>query len=431
MSENNNREQTILSRQQQRRSKRNALKHQSLPNSRNMHFQEIMDDLTIRFIMNCPEEEFESFDRLFFQIEEAHWFYEDFYREHNKSLPALSFRQFVDKVFEHCPVLSPFREAIEKYIQSFYEYKTTVPVYGAIILNQAQDKVLLVKGWNSKSWTFPRGKINQDEPELICAAREVKEEIGFDISPYLKTNDFIHMNFNEQSIKLFIVTGIPETTAFAPQTRKEIRGIEWHSIDGVMQARSPSNPKKSASKYWTITAFMPKLKRWLLKNAAASQKHQHHQQPAKNASHKRKLSPKVEATSPSDESSPSISRSQKRGRKGRKSPTQPEILQRERSNSGSEQAESKKSAQRILSFNEPAVEALHQHKPPAILKRNESTMSNNSGAINAPFPVLPASPPQYHFTYPHPFNPYAFVQQYPIHTVYNYPPTAQMMGQNC
>jgi hypothetical protein len=40
-----------------------------------------------RFIYNCPEEEFESLDRICFQIELAHWFYEDFYREHNLSLP--------------------------------------------------------------------------------------------------------------------------------------------------------------------------------------------------------------------------------------------------------------------------------------------------------------------------------------------------------
>jgi len=35
---------------------------------------EIFDDLATRFILTCPVEEFSSFERLFFQIEQAHWF---------------------------------------------------------------------------------------------------------------------------------------------------------------------------------------------------------------------------------------------------------------------------------------------------------------------------------------------------------------------
>ena len=50
--------------------------------------QDAFDDLSARFIMNCPAEEFQSFERLFFQLEQAHWFYEDFMREQNPSLPG-------------------------------------------------------------------------------------------------------------------------------------------------------------------------------------------------------------------------------------------------------------------------------------------------------------------------------------------------------
>ena len=32
-----------------------------------------------------------------------------------------------------------------------------------------------------KSWTFPRGKVNENESELACACREVYEETGRDI----------------------------------------------------------------------------------------------------------------------------------------------------------------------------------------------------------------------------------------------------------
>ncbi len=285
----------------------------------------VIDDLIIRFIMNCPDEVFESFNRLFFQIEEAHWFYEDFYREHNSELPSLSFKQFVDEIFKQCPALQPYRDAIDKHTQSFYEYKNTVPVFGAIILNQARDKVLLVKGWNSRSWSFPRGKVNQDETETTCAAREVKEEIGFDISPYLNPKHYLKMQFNEQVVTLYIVSGVPENTKFHPETRKEVSAIEWHSLDEIVHSRSPANPKKCSNKYWIISSFIPRLKKWLAKNQksmdAASIKsspsaaaHHHHQM--MNSSSKRKLSPK------SAEHSPSTEMDKKRGRRGngRKSP---------------------------------------------------------------------------------------------------------------
>jgi mRNA-decapping enzyme subunit 2 len=419
MSEQGPNRETFLKRQQQRRNKKNALKNQTLPNnSTNLGFADVMDDLTIRFIMNCPEEEFESFDRLFFQIEEAHWFYEDFYREHNKSLPSLNFRQFVDKMFEHCPVLSPFREAIEKYIQSFYEYKTTVPVYGAIILNQTRDKVLLVKGWTSKSWTFPRGKINQDEAELVCAAREVKEEIGFDLTPYLHADHFVHHTFNEQSVKLYIVTGIPESTNFAPQTRKEIRAIEWHAIDSIMSARSPANPKKSANKYWTISAFIPKLKQWLVKNSNNNKMNNN------NRNNKRKLSPKPESLAPSDDTSPTNHRNQKRGRRGgRKSPTsEAPAQQRERSSSAPVQPEIIRPARKLSFGNEVQnVETLQSNNHPVILKRQEPVPVSSSYGMPIP---LSSSPPQMQYPYPYAHSypsPYTnYVQQPYPYQLYAY-----------
>lgn len=74
-------------------------------------------------------------------------------------------------------------ELIERIYAKFVAYKMNVPVCGAIILNDKLDKVLLVRGWNQKSsWTFPKGKINQNEADAVCAVREVWEEVGWDIA---------------------------------------------------------------------------------------------------------------------------------------------------------------------------------------------------------------------------------------------------------
>lgn len=39
-------------------------------------FEDALDDVHSRFILNLPENELSSADRIFFQLEQAHWYYE-------------------------------------------------------------------------------------------------------------------------------------------------------------------------------------------------------------------------------------------------------------------------------------------------------------------------------------------------------------------
>jgi mRNA-decapping enzyme subunit 2 len=130
----------------------------------------INNNKTSRFIINYPDNEL-TFTRLFFQIEEAFWFYEDIYRI-QKGLKSFDFKEFSEQIFFHLDALQDFRgETYTKELEKFYEYKRSIPVCGAIILNQDQDKILLVKGYNVNSWGFPRGKINKNETFEECAKR--------------------------------------------------------------------------------------------------------------------------------------------------------------------------------------------------------------------------------------------------------------------
>lgn len=80
----------------------------------------------------------------------------------------------------------------------------------------------MVKGYNGKSWMFPKGKINEDEPLLHCAIRETIEEIGFDIGPYVDEATYIDYELNGKPVRLYIILNVPETTAFGTKTRNEI-----------------------------------------------------------------------------------------------------------------------------------------------------------------------------------------------------------------
>ncbi|KYQ93263.1 hypothetical protein DLAC_05919 [Tieghemostelium lacteum] len=245
---------------------------------------EIFDDLASRFVLNIPQEELESFERLLFQIEAAHWFYEDFYREEHPALPKYNLAEFTKVFFNSCPLLQPYQNNVEEICKKFSEYKTRVPVFGCIILNQDLDKALFVKGYGSSSWGFPKGKVNKDEADHDCAIREVYEETGFDCTNYLNQKHFLEILIKEQKTKLYIVAGVPEETVFKTRTRKEISKIEWIPLDDLPTVSSKKQPGAQSNpnygnvnpptmqtnnstlkekNFYRAFPFFSKLKRWV------------------------------------------------------------------------------------------------------------------------------------------------------------------------
>jgi mRNA-decapping enzyme subunit 2 len=233
--------------------------------------QEIIQDLIIRFIICCPEEEHESFERLFFQIEEAHWFYMDEYRSKNTKLPLLNFKQFAELVFKNCPLLQQYKDSVQKYRTEWLQYKVSVPVCGAIVLNKKMNKALMVRGiGSSASWSFPRGKINRDEPTISCAIREVKEETGLDISALIQETEYLEMTINEQSVKLFLVVMDVDESEISPlvtQTKGEIGAIEWLHVEEDIIRGGVADKKR---KFWSVMPFIRQLKPWIHKRRAAT-----------------------------------------------------------------------------------------------------------------------------------------------------------------
>lgn len=99
---------------------------------------------------------------------------QDFCRDRDQSLPSLSLKAFAAMIFKHCPGLAHLQNDKHLIFAQFSAYKQAVPVMGAIMLNAAMDKCLLVRGYKEGSaWGFPRGKISKDETDAECAIREV------------------------------------------------------------------------------------------------------------------------------------------------------------------------------------------------------------------------------------------------------------------
>ncbi|XP_074851319.1 m7GpppN-mRNA hydrolase isoform X2 [Carettochelys insculpta] len=228
----------------------------------------VLDDLCSRFILHIPSEERDNAIRVCFQIELAHWFYLDFYMQNTPGLPQCGIRDFAKAVFGHCPFLLPQGEDVQRVLDEWKEYKMGVPTYGAIILDETLENVLLVQGYLAKSgWGFPKGKVNKEEAPHDCAAREVFEETGFDIKDYICKDDFIELRINDQLARLYIIPGVPKDTKFNPKTRREIRNIEWFSIDKLPCHRNDMTPKSklglAPNKFFMTIPFIRPLREWL------------------------------------------------------------------------------------------------------------------------------------------------------------------------
>lgn len=146
-----------------------------------------------------------------------------------------------------------------------------MPTYGTILLTPDMKHCLLVQSFFAKnSWSFPKGKVNENEDPVKCAIREVYEETGFDCSHLINPNDFVEgQTSNYQYTRLYIVKNVPIETKFCPKTRNEIKDCSWFIIDQLPTNRNDDGYLRDqrrirANSFYMILPFISKLKYWIM-----------------------------------------------------------------------------------------------------------------------------------------------------------------------
>ena len=217
----------------------------------------VLEDLLVRFLVNVPDEDLLSIERVFFQVEEAQWFYTDYVRVLNPLLPAMRMKGFAPKFLKKCPLIWKWGEPADA-IARFGKYKSTIPVRGVALFNHDLTKVVLVQGIELNTWSFPRGKISKDELDLGCAIREVREETGFDATAYTSEDDYIERTIRAKNYKIYLAKGVPEDFDFQPQAKNEISQIAWHDIKAI-QKKCQLNPNY----YFIVGAIIKPILSWI------------------------------------------------------------------------------------------------------------------------------------------------------------------------
>lgn len=217
----------------------------------------VLEDLLVRFLVNAPDEDLSSIERIFFQVEEAQWFYLDFVRQLNPLLPNMKIKSFAPALLSKCPLLWRWgdpRDAISK----FGKYKSTIPVRGIALMNKDLTKVVLVQGMESGSWSFPRGKISKGESDLECAIREVREETGFDAKAYVNEKDYVERTIFGKNMKIFLARGVPDDTEFAALSRFEISLIKWFDLKKLKKSL-----KSTPLKFFAVDPIFKAITTWV------------------------------------------------------------------------------------------------------------------------------------------------------------------------
>ncbi|CAG9460139.1 unnamed protein product [Pedinophyceae sp. YPF-701] len=235
---------------------------------------DIIDDLSLKFVLSLLDEEREDLLRLMFAVEKAWWYYTDFMRRQDAKLPKVDLTEFSRSLFARCPGLQRHAKSANKVVKKFQVYKATIPVCGAILVSPDLDKVLLVRGISSgSSWMFPRGKKEFNETDEDAAVREVLEETGFSAEGKFDPSDALEILNGEQRVRLFIVPDVSEETAFEPRCRGEIGAYGWMPI-----AELPANREQAAApfedaagvrhRFYQVWQFIKPLRTWIKRRKA-------------------------------------------------------------------------------------------------------------------------------------------------------------------
>lgn len=233
--------------------------------------KQITDDLCNRFLKDLADSVSQDEIQLMFQVELAYWYYLDFFVEDNPTLPKFTLPVFVEtlnKLYPHVFDNLDRSKPIAKICSTFNQYKLSCHTVGAILLNKDYTKCLLVQNYNlPRTWEFPKGKQLPGEEFTDCAIREVLEETGFDINPYLDPSAYIEHIIFDRYNRHYLIAGVSEGTAFQPQTRNEIKCVTWFYIDDLPRYRNDQRSKRninlSPHLFFKIVPIMKELLEWV------------------------------------------------------------------------------------------------------------------------------------------------------------------------
>lgn len=226
----------------------------------------ILADLCSRFVINSEKrwDQIQVFDIL----ENAHWHYLDFYCLQMKPPPPkCNHKVFSKHMLTYLTELCYPLDNFDNLYQTWQEKKRLTPCFGGIILTPNYTHVLMVQGFGSKtSWGFPKGKKDILESGINCAAREIEEETGLNVSDKICEDRSIVQWIHDRFIKLYIIPDVPFDALIQAKLRREIKAHKWIPVHSLPIHRNDTAPQQAdleATDFFNVSPFVRSLRKWI------------------------------------------------------------------------------------------------------------------------------------------------------------------------
>jgi len=130
---------------------------------------------------------------------------------------------------------------INNFIKTYNNIVQRWPIAG-VLIRSTRNRVLLVRNNGSKSWSYPKGKIEHMENSLQCAIRECKEETDVDVSELIDEKKYLCMPVNGKRFSLYIIDNVDEDV-MSPHILdvREIIDVKWLPFSSDMATNKKYN----------------------------------------------------------------------------------------------------------------------------------------------------------------------------------------------
>ena len=139
-----------------------------------------------------------------------------------------------DGLFQKKRLLRPndaFKSLCFRYHGAVREEEPRKPkIYGGILSarENGETKYALVQGKYTGKWSFPKGHCNEGEKPLVCALREIGEEIGMDSLPD-------PVGYQKVGYGYYYVFELEECIVLSPRDTNEIMNTAWVTLSEMRQ----------------------------------------------------------------------------------------------------------------------------------------------------------------------------------------------------
>jgi 8-oxo-dGTP pyrophosphatase MutT (NUDIX family) len=139
-------------------------------------------------------------------------------------------QKYINVFYPQCDKLK-----VDKFVRLYNAVIRKWPIAGVIVIN-TQNEILLVRNAGSKSWSFPKGKIEPNESTFVAGLRECYEETGMNLFRFASENRKIVSRTNHKHVFMYVIKNFNmDYDTPRIMDRKEIADIRWFKLNSQLK----------------------------------------------------------------------------------------------------------------------------------------------------------------------------------------------------